>query len=314
MLQAIRSEHEIVPAIEEWRELTKLKSTYLDAFPELIDADGRLRTTFNQVTAATGRLSSTNPNLQNIPIRTERGREIRACFVAEPGSKLISADYSQVELRLLAHIAGEDVLKEIFRRGEDVHTATAEQILGGAPDPGTRSKAKMVNYGIVYGLSAFGLADRLQIPQRGGAGVHRRATSSASPRCARSSTRRSSRRPTTGYVTTLFGRIRRVPELRSRQLPDASAGRAAGGEHGDPGHGRGHHQGRDGALPRRAARRRAADAAGAPDPRRAAVRGAGGRGRGGVRRSSQREMAGAFELDPPLGSTSASGDNWLAAK
>ena len=118
------------------------------------------------MTAATGRLSSNNPNLQNIPIRTERGREIRACFVAEEGNRLISADYSQVELRLLAHIAGEDVLKEIFRRGEDVHTATAEQILGGEADPGTRSKAKMVNYGIVYGLSAYGLADRLRSRRR----------------------------------------------------------------------------------------------------------------------------------------------------
>ena len=142
VLQAIRSEHEIIPLIEEWRELTKLKSTYLDAFPSLLGDDGRLRTTFNQVAAATGRLSSQNPNLQNIPIRTERGREIRACFVAEDGHRLISADYSQVELRLLAHIAGEDVLKEIFRRGEDVHTATAEQILGGKPDPGTSRRPR----------------------------------------------------------------------------------------------------------------------------------------------------------------------------
>ena len=105
VLAAIRSEHEIIPAIEQWRELTKLKSTYLDAFPELIADDGRLHTTFNQTAATTGRLSSTDPNLQNIPIRTEQGREIRACFVADPGCKLISADYSQVELRLLAHIA-----------------------------------------------------------------------------------------------------------------------------------------------------------------------------------------------------------------
>ena len=158
-------EHEIIPKIESWRELTKLKSTYLDAFPELVGADGRLHTTFNQAAATTGRLSSTDPNLQNIPIRTELGREIRACFVAEEGKRLISADYSQVELRILAHIAGEEVLKEIFQRGEDVHTATAEQILGGKADPGTRSKAKMVNYGIVYGLSAYGLADRLGISQ-----------------------------------------------------------------------------------------------------------------------------------------------------
>ena len=125
VLQAIRDEHQIIPKIERWRELTKLAKTYLDALPALIGADGRLHTTFQQTNAATGRLSSINPNLQNIPVRTELGREIRACFVAEPGNVLISADYSQVELRVLAHIAGEDVLREIFRRGEDVHTATA---------------------------------------------------------------------------------------------------------------------------------------------------------------------------------------------
>src|SRR5881398_3873529 len=122
VLQAIRHEHEIIPKIERWRELTKLAQTYLDALPQLLGADGRLHTTFNQTAATTGRLSSNNPNLQNIPIRTPLGREIRSCFVAEQGNLLVSADYSQVELRLLAHIAGEDALKEIFRRGEDVHT------------------------------------------------------------------------------------------------------------------------------------------------------------------------------------------------
>ncbi len=130
VLQAIRDEHPIIPKIEQWRELSKLKSTYLDAFPELLADDGRLHTTFNQTATTTGRLSSTNPNLQNIPVRTEQGREIRACFVAEEGCALVSADYSQVELRILAHIAGEDALKEIFKRGEDVHTATAAWILG----------------------------------------------------------------------------------------------------------------------------------------------------------------------------------------
>jgi DNA polymerase-1 len=158
VLQAIRDEHPVIPKIERWRELTKLAQTYLDALPLLIDPDdGRIHTTFNQTAATTGRLSSNNPNLQNIPIRTELGREIRACFVAEPGHLLVSADYSQVELRLLAHIAGEDVLKEIFRRGEDVHTATACRVFGVTPDqidPGMRSKSKMINYGIVYGLSA----------------------------------------------------------------------------------------------------------------------------------------------------------------
>ncbi len=223
VLQAIRHEHEIVPAIEEWREVTKLKSTYLDAFPELIADDGRLHTTFNQTATATGRLSSTDPNLQNIPIRTEQGREIRACFVAEPGCRLISADYSQVELRLLAHIADEPVLKEIFRRGEDVHTATAQAILGGQTDPGTRSKAKMVNYGIVYGLSAYGLADRLQIPQEE-AQEFIDAYLERFPKVKAFIDETIERARTEGHVTTLFGRIRRVPELRSRQFQTRSLG------------------------------------------------------------------------------------------
>ncbi|MEA2331957.1 MAG: polymerase [Thermoleophilaceae bacterium] len=223
VLQAIRHEHEIVPAIEEWREVTKLKSTYLDAFPELIGDNGRLHTTFNQTAATTGRLSSTNPNLQNIPIRTEQGREIRACFVAEPGNRLISADYSQVELRLLAHIADEPVLKDIFRRGEDVHTATAEAILGGKTDPGTRSKAKMVNYGIVYGLSAFGLADRLQI-EREEAQQFIDAYLERFPKVKEFIDATIERAREEGHVATLFGRIRRVPELRSRQFQTRSLG------------------------------------------------------------------------------------------
>src|SRR4051812_47299427 len=223
VLQAIRDEHEIIPAIEEWREVTKLKSTYLDAFPELIGDDGRLHTTFNQTATATGRLSSTDPNLQNIPIRTEQGREIRACFVAEEGHMLISADYSQVELRLLAHIADEPVLKDIFRRGEDVHTATAEAILGGKTDPGTRSKAKMVNYGIVYGLSAFGLADRLQIEQEE-AQRFIDAYLERFPKVKEFIESTIERAREEGHVATLFGRIRRVPELRSRQFQTRSLG------------------------------------------------------------------------------------------
>ncbi|MEX1141765.1 MAG: DNA polymerase I [Thermoleophilaceae bacterium] len=218
VLAAIRHEHEIVGLVEEWRELTKLKSTYLDAFPALVDSDGRLRTTFNQTATATGRLSSTNPNLQNIPIRTERGREIRACFVAADGCRLISADYSQVELRLLAHIADEEVLKEIFRRGEDVHTATAAWILGEQGrdvDPGTRSKAKMVNYGIVYGLSAYGLADRLQIPQAEAQEfIDRYLERFPAVKAFIDAT--VERATDEGFVATELGRIRRVPELRAR--------------------------------------------------------------------------------------------------
>ena len=133
VLQAIRDEHQIIPKIERWRELTKLAQTYLEQLPARIGPDGRLHTTLQQTTTATGRLTSINPNLQNIPIRTETGREIRACFVAEPGNLLISVDYSQVELRVLAHIAGEDVLKEIFMRGEDVHTETAAAVFDRRP-------------------------------------------------------------------------------------------------------------------------------------------------------------------------------------
>ncbi|WP_236262280.1 DNA polymerase I [Conexibacter woesei] len=219
VLQAIRGEHPVIEKIERWRELTKLASTYLDALPLLISPeDHRLHTTFNQVTAATGRLSSTNPNLQNIPIRTPLGREIRACFVAEPGNVLISADYSQVELRVLAHIAGEEVLKEIFRRGEDVHTATAAAILGIDPeqlDAGSRSKAKMVNYGIVYGLSAFGLADRLQIPREEAQEFIDRYLDGfpAVQAFIRTTIEQATDQ---GYVTTLMGRRRQIPELRAR--------------------------------------------------------------------------------------------------
>src|SRR5213079_3216556 len=137
--QAIRGEHPIVEKVETWRELSKLKSTYMDALPELVDERGRLHTTFNQTATTTGRLSSTDPNLQNIPIRTELGREIRACFIAAEGTQLVSADYSQVELRILSHISGEQALRDIFAAGGDVHTETAATIFSVAPgdiDPG----------------------------------------------------------------------------------------------------------------------------------------------------------------------------------
>jgi DNA polymerase-1 len=219
VLQAIRSEHEIIPKIERWRELSKLAQTYLDALPLVVDAQSRLHTTFNQTAASTGRLSSNNPNLQNIPIRTPLGREIRACFVAEPGHVLVSADYSQVELRLLAHIAGEDVLKEIFRRGEDVHTATACRVFGVTPDgidPGMRSKAKMINYGIVYGLSAYGMADRLDIPQSEADEFIQRYLAGF-PAVGRFIEETIAQGTEHGYVSTLFGRRRQVPELRARR-------------------------------------------------------------------------------------------------
>jgi DNA polymerase-1 len=315
VLQAIRDEHEIVPAIEAWRELSKLKSTYLDALPELLSDDGRLHTTFNQTATTTGRLSSTNPNLQNIPIRTEVGREIRACFVAEPGCALISADYSQVELRILAHIAGEEVLKEIFRRGEDVHTATAAWILGEeakGPDPGTRSKAKMVNYGIVYGLSAYGLADRLQIPQEEAQEFIDRYLERF-PAVKRFIDETIAKALEEGYVSTLFGRIRRIPELRARQRQTRMLGERL--------------------AVNMVIQGTAADIIKVAMVRcRDALRSAGLETRlvlqihdellfegpeteaeeaGAI---VEREMAGAYELDPPLAVDVGVGGNWLEAK
>jgi DNA polymerase-1 len=219
VLQAIRDSHPIIPKIERWRELTKLVQTYLDALPAWIDPhDGRLHTTFLQTNATTGRLASINPNLQNIPIRTETGRVIRACFVAEPGNVLTSVDYEQVELRVLAHIANEQVLRDIFLRGEDVHTETASKVFELPPeqlDVGMRSKAKMVNYGIVYGLSAYGLSDRLQIPQEEAQEFIDRYLERF-PAVAQFMRDAVTQAEQHGYVSTLFGRRRQVPEIRAR--------------------------------------------------------------------------------------------------
>jgi DNA polymerase-1 len=226
VLQAIRDEHEIIPKIERWRELTKLAQTYLDALPVLIAEDGRVHTTFHQAAAATGRLSSTDPNLQNIPVRTELGREIRACFIAEPGNVLLSADYSQVELRILAQVADEPVLKEIFRRGEDVHTATSMAVFGVTADqidPAMRSKSKMINYGIVYGLSAYGMADRLQISKEE-AQEFIDTYLARFPQVKAFMERTIEQATDDGYVTTLFGRRRRVPELRAPRRETRSLG------------------------------------------------------------------------------------------
>jgi DNA polymerase-1 len=218
VLQAIRDEHLIIPRIERWRELSTFIKTYLDVLPEQADKHSRIHTTFLQAVAQTGRLSSTNPNMQNVPIRTELGREIRGCFEAEEGQTLISVDYSQIELRVLAHAADDSALKEIFRRGEDVHTATAAQVFQVAVDdidPGMRSKSKMINYGIVYGLSDFGLADRLNIP-REEAKEFIDAYLNRFPQVARFMEETIKQAKEEGHVKTLWGRRRQIPELRAR--------------------------------------------------------------------------------------------------
>ena len=170
VLQDLAAGHQVPRLVLEYRQLTKLKSTYVDALPALLNqCTQRLHTTFDQTNAATGRLSSKNPNLQNIPVRTELGREIRAAFIAEPGHVLLSADYSQIELRLLAHFSGDELLVEAFQRGDDIHTLTASRVFGVPEDEVTaehRRRAKAVNFGIVYGQTPFGLSQALGIEQK----------------------------------------------------------------------------------------------------------------------------------------------------
>ena len=226
VLRSIRHEHAIVEVLEEWRELTKLVNTYLGPLPALLGEDGRLHTHFNQTVAATGRLSTSNPNLQAIPIRTELGREIRSAFVAEPGAKLVSADYSQVELRILAHVSGEPRLRDAFARGEDIHAATAAEVLGKEQATLTkdeRNVAKMVNFGIIYGISAFGLSENLEIP-REEAQEYIDAYLARFPFVQDFIQRTIEQAKEDGYVTTLLGRRRPVPEIRASNRQTRSLG------------------------------------------------------------------------------------------
>lgn len=219
VLDELATEHEIVRKVLEYRQLTKLKGTYVDSLPALIDAaTGRLHTSFNQAGAATGRLSSSNPNLQNIPIRTALGREIRAAFVPRQGWKLVVADYSQIELRLLAHMSGDALLVDAFRNGEDIHTRTAAEVMGVPPMMVTaeaRRDAKAVNFGIVYGISGFGLAAQLGISRA-------EAEKYIKNYFARYSGVRQFIDNTiaevrlSGVTRTLFGRERPIPEINGR--------------------------------------------------------------------------------------------------
>jgi DNA polymerase-1 len=227
VLRSIRHEHPIVEVIEEWREYSKLLNTYLGPLPTLISPDdGRLHTTFNQAVAATGRLSTSNPNLQAIPVRSDLGRQIRSAFVAEEGARLLSADYSQVELRILAHVSGEPVLKEAFAAGEDIHRRTAAEVLGKEPATLTKDErdvAKMVNFGIIYGISAFGLSENLEIP-REQAQAYIDAYLARFPRVQEFIARTIAQAAADGYVTTLLGRRRPVPELRASNRQTRSLG------------------------------------------------------------------------------------------
>jgi DNA polymerase-1 len=210
--------HPIAEKIVEYRELTKLKSTYLDALPRMVGEDGRLHTSFNQTVAATGRLSSSGPNLQNIPVRTEYGRRIRAAFVpASDGDLMLSADYSQIELRILAHLSGDAGLIEAFTSGMDFHQATAGRVFGLEPElvePGMRARAKAVNFGIVYGQSAHGLAQTLKISNAEAQEMIDRYYA-AYPRVREYLDETKADAYRTGYAVTLYGRKRRIPELAS---------------------------------------------------------------------------------------------------
>ncbi len=227
VLRGLRGQHAIVPAIEEWRELTKLLNTYLEPLPARLDpVTGRLHTTFNQLVAATGRLSSSNPNLQNIPVRTELGAEIRSCFVAEEGCRLLVADYSQIELRLMASLSQEPALLDAYHRGEDVHRVTAAAVAGIPVEDVTkkqRERAKATNFGIMYGLSAFGLSEQVDMSVEE-ARAFIDAYFAKYPHVKAFRERVIAQATQDGYVTTLFGRRRAVPELRSSNFRNRSLG------------------------------------------------------------------------------------------
>jgi DNA polymerase I len=315
VLRTIRGEHEIVGVIEEWRELTKLINTYLGPLPALIGADGRLHTTFNQAVAATGRLSTSNPNLQAIPIRTELGREIRSAFVAEAGHKLVSADYSQIELRILAHVSGEPKLRDAFERREDIHTATAAEVLGVEPaklTKGERSIAKMINFGIVYGISAFGLSENLEIP-REQAQEYIDAYLARFPHVQDFIARTIEEATRDGYVTSLLGRRRPVPEIRASSRQTRSLGERLAvnfvmqGSNADiiklamiRIHQRLRDEGRGARLVLQVHDELLLEA---PD---AEV--------GAVKDLVREEMCGAYELDPPLAVDVGAGADWHEAK
>ncbi|MGH7723315.1 MAG: DNA polymerase I [Candidatus Dormibacteria bacterium] len=225
-LESLRGEHPVVEVILEWRQLTKLKSTYVDALPLLCAADSRVHTSFNQAVATTGRLSSADPNLQNVPVRTAWGQRIRHAFVADPGQRLLSADYSQIELRVLAHVSGEPELITAFERGEDIHRRTAAEVYEVPPEavtPDQRRIAKVVNFGVVYGLSDFGLARDTGMDQEAARTFIERYFDSF-PAVTRYLERTRMHAREWGWVETFMGRRRHLPDIRAanRQLRNAA--------------------------------------------------------------------------------------------
>jgi DNA polymerase-1 len=218
VLEELAVHHPVAAQVLAYRQLAKLKSNYVGSLPLLADGQGRVHTTFNQVGTATGRLSSTNPNLQNIPIRTEKGREIRAAFIATPGHVLLSADYSQIELRLMAHFSEDPLLLQAYRTGKDIHTLTAAEVFG-VPESSmskeTRNRAKAVNFGIVYGISPFGLAANLNISQAE-ARLYIETYFARYVGVRKFIDRILEETRTTQQVRTMFGRVRPIPDIQSR--------------------------------------------------------------------------------------------------
>jgi DNA polymerase-1 len=316
VLRGLRGEHELVGVIEEWREYSKLLNTYLGPLPSLISArDGRLHTTFNQTVAATGRLSTSNPNLQAIPVRTDLGRQIRSAFIAEEGNRLMSADYSQVELRILAHVSGEPVLRAAFERGDDIHTATAAEVLGKDPATLTRAErdvAKMVNFGIIYGISSFGLSENLEIP-REEAQAYIDTYLARFPQVQEFIARTIAQASADGYVTTLLGRRRPIPELRASNRQTRSLGERLAvntvmqGTAADVikvamirAHHRLREEGRSARLVLQVHDELLLEV---PETEVSAVK-----------ELVRAEMVGAYPLDPPLAADVGVGDNWADAK
>ena len=259
VLEELADDYELPRIILDYRGMAKLRSTYTDKLPGQVDpGTGRVHTSYHQAVAATGRLSSTDPNLQNIPIRTPEGRRIRQAFIAPPGHVLMAADYSQIELRIMAHLSGDESLLRAFAEDRDIHQATAAEVFGAAPPdvtPDQRRAAKAINFGLIYGMSAFGLARQLGI-DRGSAQKYVDLYFQRYPGVKRymDETRATAREQ--GFVETVAGRRLYLPDIRSQEQPVTPVRRAQRHQRADAGHGRGHHQAGDDRRAPMARRRR----------------------------------------------------------